>query len=157
MFRATTGIAHYFPRPMKIPVCLSALPCIAVCIFVTAGGLPAESVGRKAAIPVLTETTHAPTDLAALRKRLGRRVVIEGKIVAAGSSRTGSVNYLNFTNNHHDSVSLVFLGGSGKKGIAKEQLAAFVGKKIHVGGLLEDWNGALQMRVFELEQIKVLP
>ena len=54
-------------------------------------------------------------------------------------------------------VSLVFLGTSGAKGIAKADIAAFVGKKIHIGGILEEWNGALQMRVFELEQIKVLP
>jgi hypothetical protein len=51
----------------------------------------------------------------------------------------------------------VFLGTSGAKGIAKQDIAAFVGKKIHIGGVLEDWNGALQMRVFELDQIKVLP
>jgi hypothetical protein len=51
----------------------------------------------------------------------------------------------------------VFLGTSGAKGIAKQDIAAFVGKKIHIGGVLEDWNGALQVRVFELDQIKVLP
>ncbi len=127
-----------------------------MCIFVT-GDLRAEPVRAKGGIPVVSEPIYAPTDLAALRKRLGRRVVLEGKIVATGSSRSGSTSYLNFTKNHHDSVSLVFLGTSGKKGIAKEDLAAFVGKKIHIGGVLEDWNGALQVRVFELDQIKVLP
>ncbi len=142
---------------MIFPVRLSAFRCAVACIFTVVAGARAEPLRTKATIPAVAEVIYAPTDLAALRKRLGRRVVIEGKIVATGSSRTGSVNYLNFTNNHHDSVSLVFLGGSGKKGISKEQLAAFVGKKIHIGGLLEDWKGALQVRVFELEQIKVLP
>ena len=142
---------------MRFPVCLSALSFFAVLAFAAAGSAFAEPVGVKRGIPDVAEAIYAPTDLAALRKRLGRRVVIEGKIVATGSSRTGSVNYLNFTDNHHDSVSLVFLGGSGKKGIATEQFAAFVGKKIHIGGVLEDWKGALQVRVFELEQIKVLP
>ncbi len=108
----------------------------------------------KSAVPIFAEILYAPTDFAALRKRVGRRVVLEGKIAATGSSRTGTTSYLNFTQNYHDSVSLVFLG---TKGIAKEQFAAFIGKKIHVGGILEDRNGALQMRVFDLEQIKVLP
>ena len=76
---------------------------------------------------------------------------------ADGSWVINATSYLNFTKNYHDSVSLVFLGSSGKKGIPKAQLTAFVGKKIHVGGILEDRNGALQMRVFDLEQIKVLP
>ena len=142
---------------MLFPVRLFALYCAVACLLAVTAAVRAEPVGVKRGVPAVAEVIYAPTDLAALRKRLGRRVVIEGEIVATGSSRTGSVNYLNFTNNHHNSVSLVFLGGSGKKGIAKEQLAALVGKKIHTGGLLEDWKGALQVRVFEVEQIKVLP
>jgi hypothetical protein len=142
---------------MKFPVRLSALLCTAACVFAITDALRAEPVRPSAAAPVVTEPIYAPTELAALRKRLGRRVVLEGEIVAMGNSRSGSTSYLNFTKNHHDSVSLVFLGTSGTKGIAKQDLAAFIGKKIHVGGLLEDWNGALQVRVFELEQIKVRP
>ena len=142
---------------MKFVVRLSALLCLAASSLFSAGIARAEVPQPRATVPSVTEPIYAPTDLAALRKRLGRRVVLEGKIVATGSSRTGSVSYLNFTKNHHDSVSLVFLGIKGPKGIAKQDLAAFVGKKVHVGGLLEDWNGALQVRVFELDQIKVLP
>ena len=142
---------------MKAPLRLPALHCIAACLLAVISAVQSEPVRAKGAIPVVTEAIYAPTDLAALRKRLGRRVVLEGKIVATGNSRSGSTSYLNFTKNHHDSVSLVFLGTSGAKGIAKQDIAAFVGKKIHIGGVLEDWNGALQVRVFELEQIKVLP
>ena len=142
---------------MKFPVRLFAFPCIVACLLAMTDFMHAETARPKPAIPSVAEAIYAPTDLAVLRKRLGRRVVLEGKIVASGSSRSGSTSYLNFTKNHHDSVSLVFLGSSGKKGIAKEQLTAFIGKKIHIGGILEDWNGALQVRVFELEQIKVLP
>lgn len=120
-------------------------------------GARAEQPKPASAVPIIAEVICSPTDLAGLRKQVGRRVVIEGKIVASGSSRTGSTSYLNFTKNYHDSVSLVFLGTSGAKGIPKAQLGAFIGKRIHVGGILEDRNGALQMRVFELEQIKVLP
>ena len=142
---------------MRFPVRLLALPLTAVLFFADADSVKAEPGRAKTSVPIVTEIIYAPTDLAEFRKRVGRRVVIEGKIVATGSSRTGSTSYLNFTKNYHDSVSLVFLGTSGAKGIAKADIAAFVGKKIHIGGILEEWNGALQMRVFELEQIKVLP
>jgi hypothetical protein len=155
LIRARPGNARYFTARMRFPVRLFALPA-AVSLFAGAGVIHAEQP-RTAAVPIVAEIIYAPTDLTALRKRVGRRVVLEGKIVAIGNSRSGSTSYLNFTKNYHDSVSLVFLGLSGAKGIPKEQLSAFVGRKIHVGGILEDRNGALQMRVFDLEQIKVLP
>lgn len=140
----------------------SALPRIVGCLLAAACIVRAEPVTAKPAIssgpwaaPI--EKVYAPTDLARLRARLGRRVVLEGKLVAMGASHTGATTYLNFTKNYRDSVSLVFLGSSIAKGIPKEQLAALVGKTIHIGGLVEERNGALQMRVFSMEQIKVLP
>ena len=142
---------------MRFPVRLFALCWFAVCLLADTGLLRAEPIRTNATVPIVAEIIYAPTDLVVLRKRLGRRIVLEGKIVAMGKSRSGSTSYLNFTKNYHDSVSLVFLGTSGAKGIPKEQLAAFIGKTIHVGGLIEDRSGALQMRVFEPEQIKVLP
>lgn len=142
---------------MIFPVRLSALALAAAPLFFAVATVRAEVSKPRVAVPSVAEPIYVPTDLAVLRKHLGRRVVLEGKIVATGNSRSGSTSYLNFTKNHHDSVSLVFLGTSGAKGIAKQDIAAFIGKKIHVGGLLEDWNGALQVRVFELAQIKVLP
>ena len=142
---------------MRFPVRLCVLHCFAACLLVAVCIVRAGPIATKATVPIVAEIIYAPTDLAALRKRVGRRVVLEGKIEASGSSRTGSTSYLNFTKNYHDSVSLVFLGTSGAKGIPKDQFANFIGKKIHVGGILEDRNGALQMRVFALDQIKVLP
>jgi hypothetical protein len=136
---------------------LLALPIFVAGLSAIPGGAQAEPPKPRSAVPVVAEKVYAPTDLAALRKRLGRRVVIEGKIVATGSSRSGSTSYLNFTANYRDSVSLVFLGSSGANKISKDQLAAFVGKKVHIGGILEERNGALQMRVFELQQLRVLP
>ena len=125
--------------------------------FLLAGIVEAEPVKTGSAVPVVAEIIYAPTDFARLKPRLNRRVVLEGVIVASGQSRTGSTSYLNFTKNYRDSVSLVFLGASVAKDFPKERLAEFVGKKIHVGGLLEERSGALQLRVFYPEQIRVLP
>jgi hypothetical protein len=142
---------------MKFPVRLSALPCIAVCLSAAVVALRAEPVNKESAVPVVAEVIYSPTDFAKLKPRVNHRVVLEGVIVATGKSRTGSTSYLNFTKNYRDSVSLVFLGASVAKDFPKEKLAEFVGRRIHVGGLLEERNGALQMRVFYPEQIKVLP
>ncbi len=142
---------------MRFPVRLFALQCAAACLFSGVGTVRADRVEKGGAVPVVTEVIYAPTDFARLKPRVNRRVVIEGVIVAQGNSRTGSTSYLNFTRNYRDSVSLVFLGASVAKDFPKEKLAEFVGKKIHVGGLLEERGGALQLRVFSPEQIKVVP
>ena len=157
LFGAMRNLPHYLLFPMRFPVRLFAIPCSAACLFATDARTIAEPPKAAVGVPVIAEAVHAPTDLAGLKKMVGRRVVVEGKIVNSGNSSSGSTSYLNFTKNYRDSVSLVFLGASGKAGIPKDQLAAFVGRRIHVGGLIEERNGALQMRVFDVEQIKVLP
>ena len=141
---------------MRFPIRRFALCLAALCLpaFMHEGWTETAGKTGRGAL-VVQEKIHAPTDLASLRKQLHRRVVLEGVIAAAGKSRTGATSYLNFTKNYRDSVSLVFLGG-GKNEFPQEKLAEFVGKKIHVGGLLDERSGALQVRVFELEQIKVL-
>lgn len=142
---------------MRFPVRNFAFHCIAVSLFAGVSPVFADPAKTGGAVPVVTETVHAPTDLAKLKPKVNRRVVIEGVIVATGSSRSGATSYLNFTKNYRDSVGLVFLGATVAKDFPKERLAEFVGKKIRVGGLLEERDGALQMRVFYPEQIKVLP
>ena len=146
---------------MRFPVRSFALCLAALCLpaFVPAGRTePAGKAGGGVpAMGVLgvPEKIYAPTDLGSLRKQLHRRVVLEGVIAATGKSPTGATSHLNFTKNYRDSVSLVFLGGR-KDEFPEEKLAEFVGKKIHVGGLLDERSGALQVRVFELAQIRVL-
>ena len=142
---------------MRFPSPLIALHCIVVGVFAAVNAVLAEPVKTAGTVPVVAEVIYTPTDFAKLRPRVNRRVVLEGVIVATGNSRSGSTSYLNFTKNYRDSVSLVFLGASVAKDFPKQRLAEFVGKKIHVGGLLEERSGALQMRVFYPEQIRVLP
>jgi hypothetical protein len=86
-----------------------------------------------------------------------RRVVVEGRIVGAGESKTGSVRYLNFTKNYRESVSLVFFTREKEKGFTKERLSGYVGRRVRVGGLLSERSGALQIQIFDFEQIRLLP
>ena len=141
---------------MKFPARSFALCLAALCLPAFRPVGRTETAGKTGSgVPGVPEKIYAPTDLADLRKQLHRRVVLEGVVAATGKSRTGATSYVNFTKNYRDSVSLVFLGGT-KDEFPQEKLAEFVGKKIHVGGLLDERSGALQVRVFELEQIKVL-
>ncbi len=142
---------------MRFPACIFTLCRVAVCLLASLVVVRAEPVKKASAVPVVKEVIYAPTDFARLKPKVNRRVVIEGEIVATGRSRSGATGYLNFTKNYRDSVSLVFLGASVAKDFPEERLKGFVGKRIRVGGLLEERNGALQMRVFTPEQIKVLP
>jgi hypothetical protein len=117
----------------------------------------AELPAKRAASANALDEVFAPTDLAGLRRKLNRRVVVEGTITGSGKSKTGSVRYLNFTRNYRDSVSLVFVAGRNREEFPEERLKEFIGKKVHVGGLVSERGGALQMRVFELEHIRLLP
>lgn len=119
-----------------------------------AGTTPASAETPANAV---AEKTFAPTDLAALKAKMNRRVVVVGRIVAIGESKTGSVRYLNFTKNYRQSVSLVFLTSFKDKGFTKEKLGEYVGKTVRVGGLLSERSGALQIRVLDFEQIRPLP
>ena len=153
---AIAGLSHYWCRPMRFPVRTFVLSLAVWCLPASLPAGRTEAAGQAAGVVIgMPEKIHAPTDLAALRRQLHRRVVVEGVVAATGQSRTGATSYLNFTKNYRESVSLVFFGGR-KNEFPQEKLAEFVGKKIHVGGLLDERSGALQVRVFELEQIKVL-
>ncbi len=148
---------------MRIPARLRALlnrAILAACIvpgILAPVVVRAEAARVRPSAPAVAEPVYSPTDLAKLRPRIGRRVVVEGTIVAAGRSRSGATSYLNFTRNYRESVSLVFLAGDGKGQFTKEKLDAFVGRKVHIGGLLDERSGALQIRVFSLDQLKLLP
>jgi hypothetical protein len=154
--RAIPGLSHYLPHPMRFPVRRFALRHFVLCLLAAACPAHAEVAKPKVTAPVVAEMVYAPTDLAKLQPRVGRRVVLEGVIVAVGKSRSGATSYLNFTKAYRDSVSLVFLGAALAKDFPKERLNGYIGKKIHIGGILEERNGALQMRVLDAEQIRLL-
>jgi hypothetical protein len=77
--------------------------------------------------------------------------VIEGTIASSGANKADTIRYLNFTKNFRESVSLVFFGGK----VPKEKLSEYVGKKVRATGTLDDHNDALQIKVDNLDQIKV--
>jgi hypothetical protein len=100
--------------------------------------------------------TYAPTDLAALKEVKGQKIILEGKIATSGANRTDSVRYLNFTQNFRESASLVFFVNAGGGTFTKEKLAGYVGKKVRVTGPLSEYNGALQIRMESLDQLKII-
>jgi hypothetical protein len=136
------------------------VPVLAVLLAAASPLHSGETTKKSKATPAPAtgdEQVFAPTDLEGLRPRLERRVVVAGKISGQGQSRKGTIFYLNFTKDFRKSVSLVFFANRGKSEFTKENLARYVGKKVRVGGLLSEYNGALQIQILTLEQIRVLP
>jgi hypothetical protein len=138
-------------RRMSVP----AVAFIALAAFLS--DVNAEPSAKRGASSFAVDETFSPTDLDGLRRKLNRRVAVEGTIVSSGQSKTGTVRYLNFTKNYRESVSLVFLAGRDRDAFPAGKLQQFVGKKVRIGGLVSERGGALQMRVFDLAHLKVLP
>jgi RecG-like helicase len=148
---------------MKLPLLVRAIVCISLGTIIGAGARAEEkpattaSPTQPAALPAPAEgKVFSPTELEALKVAKGQKIVLQGKVSATGENRSGSIRYLNFTQNFRESVSLVFFAKDGGGTFTKEKLAAFVGKTVRVNGTLTEYNGSLQIRMESLDQIKVV-
>ena len=88
---------------------------------------------------------------------MGRKVVVVGKVVAAGANKAGIIRYLNFTKNYKDSLALVFFTNMGGGMFTKEKLADYVNRTVRANGVVSDYKGALQMKIESLDQIRTVP
>jgi hypothetical protein len=118
---------------------------------------PATPHATSTATPAALATVLTPTDLAALKAKLGQRVVIEGTIVARGASKSGKTRYLNFSKKWGDAVTLVFLTPRGQEPLPDEKLDQFLQKKVRVTGTVSTYKDDLQIKVETLAQLEVLP
>ena len=107
--------------------------------------------------PAATEKNYAPKDLAALRVVKGQTVKVEGTILKQGEAKSGTVRYLNFTENYKESIALVFMVSKGGGDFTKEKLTNYVGKKVQVTGTVGEYKDSLQIEVRALDQIKLVP
>ena len=102
------------------------------------------------------EATVIPaTDLAKLKETMGKPALVEGTIAAQGENNAGTMRYLNFAKKYREALTLVFMVGKGGEEFSKEKLAAFVGKKVRVTGVIGTYNDALQIKIDKLEQIQI--
>ncbi len=100
---------------------------------------------------------YAPTELEALRPLKGQQITVEGMILKQGESKTGTVRYLNFTDDYKKSLALVFMTAKGAGDFTKEKLTNFVGKKYQVTGVVGEFNGNLQIEIAAFDQLKLVP
>ena len=100
---------------------------------------------------------YAPNDLTALRAVKGQTVKVEGTIRQQGASKTGTVRYLNFTEKHEESITLVFFVSKGGGDFTKEKLTNYVGRKVQVTGVVGEYNNNLQIEIRTLDQLKLVP
>ena len=100
-------------------------------------------------------TVLIATDLARLKEMTGKSVVVEGTVAAQGENNGGTMRYLNFAKKYKEALTLVFMVGKGGDEFSKENLAAFVGKKVRVTGVISTYNEALQIKIDKLAQIQI--
>ena len=98
---------------------------------------------------------YAPGDLVELREQIGREVVVRGVPLLAGKNRDDRVRYLNFSEDYAQSVSLVFFVEDQPEDFALEKLDGFVGKALEVRGTVQEYRGALQIRIRRLDQLRL--
>lgn len=134
---------------------------LALILFLPALPLCAEEKPAPAApVPVAVAAAgkvYAPKDLEALRAVKGQTVIIEGTIVKQGESKTGTVRYLNFTDDYKESVALVFMVAKGAGDFTKEKLTNYVSKKVRVSGAVGEFNNNLQIEIGAFDQLKLVP
>ena len=99
----------------------------------------------------------AATDLEKLKEMLGKSATVEGTVAAQGENNGGTMRYLNFAKKYKEALTLVFMVGKGGDEFSKEKLAAFVGKKVRVTGVVSTYNDALQIKIDKLAQIQIQP
>jgi hypothetical protein len=97
----------------------------------------------------------APGDLSELREQIGREVVVRGVPLLAGKNRDDRVRYLNFSEDYSKSVSLVFFVEDQPEDFSLEKLDGFVGKTLEVRGTVQEYRGALQIRIRRLDQLRL--
>ena len=97
----------------------------------------------------------AATDLEKLKVMNGKPAVVEGTVAAQGENNSGTMRYLNFAKKYKEALTLVFLVNRGGEEFSKEKLAAFVGKKVRVTGMVSTYNEALQIKIDKLAQIQI--
>jgi hypothetical protein len=119
-------------------------------------GKPTEPSKPAAPAAPAAEKIFAPTALEELKAMKGKKISVEGPIVVQGQNKAGTIRYLNFTTNYRQSLSLVFFVSGTDSPFTKEKLGEFVGKKVRVSGEVDEFNGALQLKVASLEQLKIV-
>jgi len=99
--------------------------------------------------------TFDPEQLARLKAMLGKEVMIEGVPVGVSENRSGSIRYLNFTEDYKASISLVFFISDSPEEFTEEKLSRYAGKLITVTGRVDEYRGDLQLKVKNSSQIKI--
>lgn len=94
-----------------------------------------------------------PVALDAIKAKIGQVVTVEGIIVRSGENRSGTIRYLNFTQNFRESASLVFFASRAPEEFTKEKVDAWVNKKVRATGKVSEFNDQLQIVIEKWDQV----
>ncbi len=98
-----------------------------------------------------------PSNLDALRARLGAIATVEGAIAAYGQSHSATTRYLNFAHDYRDALSLVFRIEGDNPAWSEANLRRYVGKRVRVTGEISEYKGNIQIVMRPGQEIAILP
>lgn len=130
---------------------------IIVACLASGAALSAEEARPVNPADLAAAKIFAPTAIKELKPLVGQKIIIKGKVIALGGNKAGSIQYLNFTSNFQDSVSLVLFANAGGGTFTKEKLGEYVGKVVRANGVLAEYNGSLQIKIESLDQLRIQP
>jgi serine/threonine protein kinase len=97
-----------------------------------------------------------PINSDSVMRAKGRETLVEGTPIRVGENKSGTILYLNFSENFRSTLTLVFFIADQPGEFTKENLTSFLNKKIRIKGVVGDYNGSAQIKVASIDQIKVL-
>lgn len=116
--------------------------------------LPRREKAEESSALVVHDQVMDPLDLEGILAAKGREASFEGVPVRVGKNKNETIFYLNFSENFRSTLSLVFFSKDFPEGFGEPDLMVFVGRKIQIRGLVEEYNGAPQIKVQSLDHLK---
>ena len=126
-------------------------------------GTPPAQTLPPAPSPLPSQPPVAPDDLAldplnlqSFAGKVGRPVTVEGVVRRIGESKSGDVLYVNFSADYRNAASLVLFVDAAQRAEVKTGLERLVSSRVRASGPLEEYKGALQVRLREETDIRVI-
>jgi len=100
-----------------------------------------------------------PTDLDALKSRIGKETVVEGTVSRIGETSTRSILFINFEGVERGGFTVIIRQGTLAGDFVKFEpdfVSSIVGRRIRVLGEVSEYRGVPQIQVFAPSQIEIL-
>ena len=101
-------------------------------------------------------TVFNTTDLPSLRDKRKQHATVQGRVLKTGVNHPGTMRFLNFTEPYGNSFSVMMLVSDAPDQFIDSKLKTYEGKTIRFSGIVEENQGALQIRIRNLAELRIV-